>query len=147
MMAKMMIFETNNKQAGIDDNASNEVKRLLKFSLSRFEGAVTRVKIRFSDVNGPKGGIDKRCRISAKLRTGGQVVVSGEGEYYIEALSHSLERLVRSIRRKIEKRQSYPVRFKRRFNQEHEGKSEMLTEQVIRQYYTEGFKWDMKPFV
>lgn len=138
-MAMMMIFETNNKQAQIDENASNEIKRLLKFSLSRFEGAVTRVKIRFIDVNGPKGGIDKRCRISAKLRTGGQVVVSGEGEYYIEALGNCLERLVRSIRRKIGKRQSYPIRFKRRFRQEYEGKSEMLTEQVTRQYYTEGF--------
>jgi len=138
-MAKMMIFETNNKQAQIDENASNEVKRLLKFSLSRFEGAVTRVRIRFFDVNGPKGGIDKRCRISAKLRTGGQVVVSGEGEYYIEALSSCLERLVRSIRRKIGKRQSSPIRFNRRFNQEHEGKTEMLTEQFTRQYYTEVF--------
>jgi len=135
----MMIFETNNKQAGIDDNDSNEVKRLLKFSLSRFEGAVTRVKIRFSDVNGPKGGIDKRCRISAKLRTGGQVVVSGEGEYYIEALGNCLEILVRSIRRKIGKGQSYPIRFKRRYNQEYKGKSEMLTEQATRRYYTEGF--------
>jgi len=134
-----MIFETNNKQAQIDENYSNEVKRLLKFSLSRFEGAVTRVKIRFIDVNGPKGGIDKRCRISAKLRTGGQVVVSGEGEYYIEALSSCLERLVRSIRRKIGKRQSSPIRFNRRFNQEHEGKTEMLTEQFTRQYYTEVF--------
>jgi len=138
-MAKMMIFETNNKQAQIDENASNEVMRLLKFSLSRFEGVVTRVKIRFFDVNGPKGGIDKRCRVSAKLRTGEQVVVSGEGEYYIEALGNCLERLVRSIRRKISKRQSYPIRFKRRLNQEYEGKSEMLTEQVTRQYYTEGF--------
>lgn len=138
-MAKMMIFETNNKQAQIDENASNEVMRLLKFSLSRFEGVVTRVKIRFFDVNGPKGGIDKRCRVSAKLRTGEQVVVSGEGVYYIEALGNCLERLVRSIRRKISKRQSYPIRFKRRLNQEYEGKSEMLTEQVTRQYYTEGF--------
>ena len=131
-MAKMMIFETNCKQAQIDENASDEVKRLLKFSLSRFEGTVTRVKLRFFDVNGPKGGIDKRCRITAKLRTDGQVVVSGEGEHYIEALGNCLERLVRSIRRKIGKRQSYPIRFKRRFNQEYEGKSEMLTEQVNR---------------
>ena len=135
----MMIFETNNKQAQIGEKALNEVKRLLKFSLSRFEGAVTRVKIRFFDVNGPKGGIDKRCRISAKLRAGEQVVVSGEGEHYIEALGNCLERLVRSIRRKIGKRQSYPIRFKRRFNQEYESKSEMLTEQVTRQNYTEGF--------
>ena len=134
-----MIFETNSKQAQIDEKASNEVMRLLKFSLSRFEGVVTRVKIRFFDVNGPKGGIDKRCRVSAKLRTGEQVVVTGEGEYYIEALGNCLERLVRSIRRKISKRQSYPIRFKRRLNQEYEGKSEMLTEQVTRQYYTEGF--------
>lgn len=111
-----MILEINNKQAGIDEEVFHKAKRLLQFSLSRFEGVVSRVKVRFFDVNGPKGGIDKRCRISTKLRTAGQVIVLGEGENYIEALNNCLERLVRSIRRKIEKRCHSPVRLKRRMD-------------------------------
>lgn len=123
-----MIFEINNKQAGIDKNISSEAKRLLNFSLSRFEGAVTRVKIRFSDVNGPKGVTDKCCLVSAKLRTAGQVIVSGEGGNYIEALSNSLERLVRSIRREIKKRHDSPIRLKRRTDLAYADQNETTTE-------------------
>ena len=124
----MMIFEINNKQAGIDKNISSEAKRLLKFSMSRFEGAVTRVKIHFSDVNGPKGGIDKRCRISVKLKKAGQVLVLSEGENYIVALSNCLDRLVRSIRREIIKRRQSPIRAKRKINRDVVGQNEMITE-------------------
>lgn len=123
-----MILEINNKQAGIDKNITSEAKRLLKFSMSRFEGTVTRVKIHFSDLNGPKGGIDKRCRVSVKLKKAGQVVVLSEGENYIEALSNCLERLVRSIRREIRKRRQSPIRAKRKTNLINVVQNEMTTE-------------------
>ena len=123
-----MIFEINNKQAGMDKNISNEAKRLLKFSMSRFEGAVSRVKIHFFDVNGSRGGIDKRCRISAKLRATGHVIVLGEGGNYIEALNNCLERLVRSIRREIRKRRHSPIRLKRRTDITHADQNETIME-------------------
>ena len=123
-----MIFEINNKQAGMDKNISSKAKRLLKFSMSRFEGVVSRVKIHFFDVNGPKGGIDKRCRISAKLRAAGHVEVLGEGVNYIEALNNCLERLVRSIRREIRKRRHTPVRLKRSMDIIHADQNETIME-------------------
>ncbi len=109
-----MILEINNKQAGVGEYVCREAKRLLRFSLSRFSGVVSRVKVRLYDVNGPKGGIDKRCRITVKLRTAGQVIVLGEGADYIEALNNCLQRLVRTTRREIDKRRSEPIRKKRR---------------------------------
>lgn len=108
-----MILEINKKKAGIDEDVFTEAKRLLLFSLSRFEGVITRTKVRFFDVNGPKGGIDKRCSISVKLRTPGQILVSGQGSNYIEALSNCIERLVRSTRRATEKHRHFPFRLKR----------------------------------
>ncbi|MCF6291366.1 MAG: hypothetical protein L3J03_10285 [Desulfobacterales bacterium] len=109
-----MILEINSKQAGIDEDVSRQARHLLRFSLSRFEGVVSRVKVRFFDINGPKGGVDKRCRIMAKLRRSGQIVVLGQGSNYLEALGNCLERLVRSTRREVEKRRYAPVRLKRR---------------------------------
>ena len=111
-----MILEINNKQSGIDEDVSTEAKRLVQFSLNRFEGVISRVKVRLFDVNGPKGGIDKRCRISTKLRTVGHVMVSGKGDNYIEAISNCLEKLVRSVRRKIEKRRHYPIQLRQRMD-------------------------------
>ena len=112
----MMILEINNKQGEIDEDVATEAKRLVQFSLNRFEGVVSQVKVRFFDVNGPKGGIDKRCRISTKLSTTGQVIVSGKGGNYIEAFSNCLEKLIRSVRRKVEKRRHYPIQLRQRMD-------------------------------
>ncbi len=109
-----MVFTINYKQAGIKEDVSRQAKRLLRFSLSRFHGVVTRVKVRCYDVNGPKGGMDKRCHITAKLKAAGQVMVQGKGVNYIEALNNCLERLVRATRREIDKRRSMPIRINRR---------------------------------
>jgi len=98
----------------MDQDVFYKVQYLLQFSLSRFEGIVSRVRVRFFDVNGPKGGEDKRCRVSAKLRTTGQVIVLGEGSNFVEALNNCLERLVRAIRREIDKQRTEPIRNRRR---------------------------------
>jgi len=109
-----IIFEINKKQAGMDQDVFYKVQYLLQFSLSRFEGIVSRVRVRFFDVNGPKEGDDKRCRVSAKLRTVGQVTVLGEGNNFVEALNNCMERLLRAIRREIDRQRTEPIRNRRR---------------------------------
>lgn len=109
-----MVFEINNRQAGMDREVIRKVNRMLRFSLSRFDGVISRVKARFFDVNGPKGGTDKRCLVSVKLRTSGQVAVLGDGSNFVDALSNCLDRLVRATRREIDRRRTKPIRKNRR---------------------------------
>ena len=99
-----MQLQMNIRQAGLDDDFSSRAERLLRFSLSRFHGAVSRVKVTFAEVNGPKGGSGKRCRITARMKASGKVVVQCDGLDYIEALSFGLEKLVRAIGRDIDGR-------------------------------------------
>lgn len=108
-----MQLEINNRQAGIADDSFRKVVRLLWFSLSRFSGIISRVRVNFFDVNGPKGGLDKRCRITAKMNAAGQVVVQNDGQAYIEALSLSLDKLIRAIRRDVDRRRTMPIRKSR----------------------------------
>lgn len=74
-----MQLELHNRQAGMDKEDASRVERLLRLSLGRFNGTVSRVKVTLSDMNGPKGGVDKRCVIAAKMKETGQVVVQGDG--------------------------------------------------------------------
>ena len=39
------------------------LERRLRFAIGRFEDRVTAVRVWLEDVNGPRGGIDKRCAI------------------------------------------------------------------------------------
>ena len=46
------------------------VERRARFALGRFADRVVRVKIQLADVNGPRGGVDKRCRVRLRCRLG-----------------------------------------------------------------------------
>jgi ribosome-associated translation inhibitor RaiA len=51
------------------------IHRRFTFSLGRFDGRVQSVTVRITDVNGPRGGVDKQCRVTARLRGGARAIV------------------------------------------------------------------------
>ena len=89
-------------QQNFSDNAVySQLARQVRFALSRFGTYLQIVKIRITDINGPKGGVDKRCVVSVKLASSGEVVVQGEGENIFSALNYSLSRAGRLINRSL----------------------------------------------
>ena len=101
------------QQEVTDDNFTDEVRRRVRFVLSRFAGSIQSITVSFTDLNGPKGSIDTRCVVSVKLSTPGEVVVQGEAELAYSALNYCLARTERTINRKLEKRRDTPIRLKR----------------------------------
>lgn len=52
------------------------VARRLGFALARFVHSIERVRVTFSDRNGPRGGVDKECRIEVGA-VGVPVIIAG----------------------------------------------------------------------
>ena len=48
----------------------------LRKALGRLHGLVARMKVRLDDVNGPAGGVDKRCNVELMVQGSGPVAVS-----------------------------------------------------------------------
>lgn len=48
----------------------------LRQSLGRLFGLVASMKVRLDDVNGPRGGVDKRCKVEVLVHGSGPVAVS-----------------------------------------------------------------------
>ena len=48
--------------------ATSYVRRKLSNKLGGFANDIERVSVRVEDVNGPRGGVDQRCRIKVVLR-------------------------------------------------------------------------------
>jgi hypothetical protein len=90
------------------------VARQLQIFLWRFRAVIMRVRVRFSDANGPKGGRDKQCMVSAKLRPTGKLTIKGAGVDYLEVFQSSFERLILSLQREIAKQRQKPIRVNRR---------------------------------
>src|SRR4051812_10993910 len=64
----------------LSDGLKDYIERRLRFTLGRFPARIDRLTVRLSDVNGPRGGIDKRCRIALVLIPRGVVMVEGWGD-------------------------------------------------------------------
>ena len=82
-------------------------KRRLIFSLSRFGPEIQHVNVLTQDVHGPRGGGGRQCVIRAKLRRQDVIEASHEGEDFRECFAKSIERIRRSVRRKLDLRRRF----------------------------------------
>lgn len=51
------------------------VRTRLEFALGRFTGRVRSLRVTLKDLNGPRGGLDKHCRIAIRLDRQGRLIV------------------------------------------------------------------------
>jgi putative sigma-54 modulation protein len=68
------------------------VRRRIRFALGRLDGAVSRVSVRLFDVNGPRGGNDKVCKIVMQTSTGSSLVIEENDSDLFTAVSRAAER-------------------------------------------------------
>jgi CBS domain-containing protein/ribosome-associated translation inhibitor RaiA len=94
-----------------DEGDREYMRRKLGRKLGKFGRFIERASVRIEDVNGPRGGIDKRCRIKVVLKGLPSVVVEQQHEALQAAMDGALERTERAVRRSVQRRRTRrPVR-------------------------------------
>ncbi|MBK8688503.1 MAG: HPF/RaiA family ribosome-associated protein [Betaproteobacteria bacterium] len=89
-------------------------ERRVRFVLRRLGWLVPRAEVQMSDVNGPRGGIDKRCQVQLMTDGAGSVVVASEANDWRTALDNALSRAARLLMR-LWRRGSDSRRLRQRF--------------------------------
>jgi len=79
------------------------IERRLGFALNTCQQHVTRILVRLSDTNGPRGGNDKRCHLEVTLPSGAVVVVHTAADFYV-AISRAASRAGRAVMRRLGRR-------------------------------------------
>lgn len=103
-----VIFESRDPQAApLRDMAVGR----LKFVMRRLGSLVARARLRLSDVNGPRGGVDKRCQVELKTDTGSTVVITAASHDWRTAIDDALARATQVMRRQLQR--SRPTRSAR----------------------------------
>jgi len=74
-------------------------ERRVRFVLRRLGWLVPRAEVQMSDVNGPRGGIDKRCQVELRTDGAGSVVVASVTNDWRTALDNALARAARLLLR------------------------------------------------
>lgn len=75
--------------------------RLVEMSFDRFSDQLTQVVVQLSDVNGPKGGLDKRCQLTLWGPTFGSLTIHELSGDVASAIDAACERASRSVAREI----------------------------------------------
>ncbi len=82
------------------------VQRKIDSAIGPFEDFVKAVDIRIVDVNGPKGGIDQRCRVAVAMNGKPDIVASANHENAFGAISLAVDRVRRSLQRVVGRNKS-----------------------------------------
>ncbi len=83
------------------DAIENHVHRRLGFNFSYASNRVRRVHVRLSDLNGPRGGVDKRCLVEVRLEGLPVVVVEDIQSDMYTAIDRAVGRAARTVSRRL----------------------------------------------
>jgi CBS domain-containing protein len=86
------------------------LRRKLGRKLGKFASSIERTSVRVEDVNGPRGGIDKHCRIKVVLTGLPSVIVEDRHHGLQAAIDGALARAERAVRHTIKRRRMKPLK-------------------------------------
>ena len=89
---------------------ARKIEHAVSSALDRFKHTIHEVRLSVVDINGPRGGLDKMCRVMLRLRPGGLLVATAHGTSPEHAAHEALRRLNESITRTLSRRRK---RFRR----------------------------------
>lgn len=102
-----MTYSITDRHRLLNSDLRELAERRMLFALSRFDDRINRVDLVISDENGPRGGVDKACRIMVSLKGGADVIVRDKDADMATCLSNVAERTGRAVSRALSKRQSF----------------------------------------
>ena len=91
-----VLFKSRHPQA---TDLRDLTERRVRFVLRRLGWLVPRAEVQMSDLNGPRGGIDKRCQVELRTDGAGSVVVASVARDWRTALDNALARAARFLMR------------------------------------------------
>lgn len=100
-----VVFESRDPEGRL--HREHAVQRL-RFVLRRLAWLVPRVRMQLADINGPRGGTDKRCRVEIRTARQGTVVVTAIAQEWRGAIDGALHRAARVLLRLLRRAQEVP---------------------------------------
>lgn len=78
------------------------IQRRASFALSRVASRLSRLELHLADVNGPRGGVDKRCGVLIHLDHGPALFIERTGEELPALIDRCLSSAGRAVRKRLQ---------------------------------------------
>ena len=96
-----MQIDIQARSFSLTDALRSHAEWRLRFALTFFDNHIQRVVMRLSDINGTRGGTDKRCHLQVVLKGLPDVVIEDtEADLYI-AIHRATDRAGRTVERRL----------------------------------------------
>lgn len=99
-----MRLEIRQRGMKVTEELRVHVRERLRLALGRFARSINQVWVYLRDVNGPRGGLNKKCRIVVEVPRRGRVVVTGMDTDIFAAITRTANRARFAVRRNIKQR-------------------------------------------
>lgn len=84
----------------------DEVADLVQDSFERFQSYIRCVNLTVTDINGPRGGIDKQCRCVVQLKRMPPIVIQDRDSSFVGLLTRVANRATHALSQQVERKQS-----------------------------------------
>ena len=81
------------RQIGWNEELQEHVERSIEFATDRHKSRIERITVYLSDLNGPRGGVDKACQITAEIRGARPVLILEKGDDLRAVVNRAARRL------------------------------------------------------
>lgn len=98
-----MILSVQSLGFSLTPGLKDFVETRTRLIVSRYGHRVSRIDVTLLDVNGPKGGEDKRCRIRMKIEGMPSIVIQDTDKDMYDAINSCTSRLRRTLIRKLDR--------------------------------------------
>ncbi|MBA2660933.1 MAG: HPF/RaiA family ribosome-associated protein [Bradymonadaceae bacterium] len=85
----------------LTDSIETHLQRRIAFALDRLRGRIRCVSVKLSDINGSRGGIDKRSQLQVQLTDASDVVVADVQRDLYVAMTRAVDRAAAAIVRRL----------------------------------------------
>jgi ribosomal subunit interface protein len=101
-----MQIDIQARQFTLTDALRRHTEHRIRLALTCCDDHIQRVMVRLSDINGPRGGIDKHCHIQIVLAGLPDIIIEDtEADMYV-AINRATDRAGRTLVRKINRQQT-----------------------------------------
>ena len=97
-----MRIDIRTRSLKMTKSLSEHVHRRIRFALGRFEQRLMSVRVWLGDLNGPKGGVDKHCKVLVGIRPSLRVVIEERDTDLEAAVNRAMDRAGRTVARRLD---------------------------------------------
>lgn len=99
-----MDIEVVGRNLRVGDDLNTHAQDRLAAALGQHSANIRAVRVHLEDINGPRGGLDKRCQVRVQLKPTGDVIVEELSADAFAATSLAADRVKVAVTRALERR-------------------------------------------